>query len=580
MKRSFNKKNFGQITVMITSLLLVSVMACNKPFENTLQEDDKNPPAFQKAIPKTLLIVIDGALGAQVKDIRPPALSQLADFSLFSWDALADTINTEMTNATGWSNLLTGVYSDKHKVAGADFSGNQLVDYPAIFTRLKAERPNWRSSAFCSSPDILTYLAVDATEKMAFANDDAAVKDAVISELKTKDAAFVLAQFHEVDLAGSAGAYKATDPNYRNAVLKIDGYIDELIATVRTRPSFKDENWMIIISSNKGNNVPDDPVGAQRNAFSDSRRNTLFFCYNPRFVSHDLLKPAVFPYVASAPLMTDDAARKIRGRVRTGGTTYDIGSTGDFTIECKVKIPPGNYYYPPILSKRASFSTGVVGWLFFLEADYWQINFGQIGFNSNRQIRGSKVSDGQWHTLTAVIKQEGAARNVYTYTDGVLYPFIGDRNIASYGNLNSKADLTMGLLTSGSSLRDYLVTDIKIYNTALPASFIAGNYCRTSISDNNPYKANLLGYWPCTNLEEGKLADLSGKNNPFILEGNYGTSSFSDASGMLCPDPVYAVVPAAVDVPVQIYQWFGIIVPPAWSLDGKNWIPRYTDVAN
>jgi hypothetical protein len=138
----------------------------------------------------------------------------------------------------------------------------------------------------------------------------------------------------------------------------------------------------------------------------------------------------------------------------------------------------------------------------------------------------------------------------------------------------------MGLLTSGSSLRDYLVTDIKIYNTALPATFIANNFCRTSISDNNAYKANLLGYWPCTNLEEGKLADLSGKNNPFVLEGNYGTSPFSDASGVLCPDPVYSVVPSSVDMPVQIYQWFGIIVPPAWSLDGKNWIPRYNDVTN
>lgn len=579
MKHTFADRKFCCNTVMMAASLLVMMMACNKPFENTLTDDGKDTPDFQKGIPKIVLIIMDGAPGTEVKAIGPPALSQLADFSLFSWDALADTKNAEMTNPVGWSNLLTGVNSDNHNVTGNDFSGNQLVNYPAIFTRLKEQRPNWRSSAFCASPDIVTYLAADATEKMAFANDDAAVKEATIQELKTKDPAFVLAQFHGADLAGTAGAYKAADPNYRNAVLKIDGYINELITAVRARPSFKDENWMIIISSNKGNNVPDDPVAAQRNAFSDSRRNTIFFCYNPRFISQDLLKPSVFPYVGSAPLMTDDGAKGIRGRVLTGGATYDIGSSGDFTIECKVKIPSGNYYYPPILSKRASFSGGVVGWVFFLEADYWQINFGQSGLG-NRQIRGFKVADGQWHTLTAVIKQEGTERNVYTYTDGVVYPFTGNKNIAAYGNLNSPADLTMGLLTSGSSLRDYHITDIKIYNTALPASFIANNYCRTSISESNPYKANLLGYWPGTNLKDGMLPDGSGKNNPFVLEGNYGAGSFNDASGVLCPDPTYSVVPSAVDVPVQIYQWFGIIVPPSWALDGRNWIPRYNDVTN
>lgn len=579
MKWTFFNKNIGNRRMGGMMVLLAFAFACNKPFENTLNDDDTDSPGFQKGIPKTLLIVIDGALGAEVQDIRPPGLSQLTDFSMFSWDALADTKQTPINNALGWSNLLTGVGSDKHKVTTDDFTGNELASYPSIFTRIKEQRPTWRTSAFCAAGNIITYLAADATEKKSFDGNDVAMKDAVIQELKTNDPAFVLAQFHAVDAAGSAGSYSAADAGYREAVMKTDQYISDILTTLRGRTSFKDENWMVIITSNKGNNTPNDPAGAARNAFDDSRRNTIFFCYNPRFLSQDLLKPSVFPYVGSAPLMTDDGAKNIRGRVRSGGTTYDIGSTGDFTIECKVKVPPGNYYYPPILSKRASFSSGVVGWVFFLEADFWMINFGQSGLG-NRQIRGFKVSDGQWHTLTAVIKQEGAERNVYTYTDGVVYPFTGNKNIATYGNLSSPADLTMGLLTSGSSLRDYLITDIKIYNTALPASFIESNYCRTSIAENNPYKANLLGFWPGTNLKDGELADLSGNNHPFVMEGNFGTSSFSDASSGLCPDPVYSVVPSSVDVLQQIYQWYGILVPPSWSLDGRNWIPKYTDVTN
>ena len=114
------------------------------------------------------------------------------------------------------------------------------------------------------------------------------------------------------------------------------------------------------------------------------------------------------------------------------------------------------------------------------------INFGQSGFG-NRQIRGHSISDGKWHTLTVVIQQEGDARNVYTYTDGVLYPFTGNRNIADRGNLNSPEDLTIGLLADDDNdLKNYFVTDIKFYNTDLPGDFIASNYCKTTVAPDNP----------------------------------------------------------------------------------------------
>lgn len=577
MNRFFSIKLFAGL---LSFVLLGCLCSCNKQFDNNLRKDYGSDSAFtNKGVRKTLLIVIDGAVGAEVRNVAPVNLNVLADFSIYSWDAIADTRKDSLTNATGWSTLFTGVNVNKHKVV-TDFSTNDFADYPSLFSRIKQERPDWRTSAFCSSPDVANFLAVDATEKKSFGEDDAAVKEAAKNELATKDPALLLAQFHSVDKAGMSGAYSASDAGYKAAIIQTDAYIGEILTAMRARPTFKDENWMVIITSNKGSNIAADPAGANQNAFNDSRRNTFFFCYNPRFNSKDLIRPSVFPYIGTAPYLSNESSRAIRGRVRSGGTTYDLGSSGSFTIECKVKIPAGSYNYPAFLSKRASFAAGVVGWVFFLEGNFWQINFSQTG-RGNQQIKGGIVSDGAWHTLTAVIRQEGAARNVYTYTDGVLYPFTGNRNISGMGDLSSPQDLTVGFLTTASnseSLKNYFVTDIKFYNTALPDDFIASNYCRTSVSPDNPYLNNLLGYWPGTDPVNDQLLDFSGNGHNFVMEGNYGVASFNDVSNQLCPQPSYTIVPNSADVAVQIYQWFGIIVPSSWRLDGQNWIPSYTDI--
>lgn len=562
--------------------------SCNKSFPNPL-EANTGSSSTSVINPKTLLIVIDGAVGTQVQVSNPPVLNSLVDYSIFSWDALSDYDNVSVTNNLGWSNLLTGVRVNKHNVAGTGFSGNRFADYPSLFTRIKQQRPDMRTAAFFSSNDIAGTLAADATKKESFNENDGAVKDAVKAELATQNPDLVLAQFHEVDKAGAASSYTVGSTSYKNAILQTDAYIGELLTALKNRPSFKSENWMVIITSNKGSNTVYNPAGLW-SAFDDTRHNTFFFCYNPRFNSKVLTRPgAIIPYAATAPLYSGTTAQNRRAKVLTGGTAFDIGSTGEMTVQCKVKIPAGSYNYPAILSKRASFSGGVVGWVFFLESNYWQVNFGQTGLG-NRQIRGHVISDGQWHTLTVVIRKEGAARNVYTYTDGVLYNTgisAATRDITSYGNLNSPQPLTVGNLPpdNTTSLNNFYITDIRYYNTALPDAYITNTYCTTSIDPSNQYYNNLIGFWPGFPVvnDNGvfKMRDQSPFGRDFTLEA-YSPGSFNDLTANVCPpvtEPVYKTVPNSVDVAVQIYAWFGITVPSSWGLDGKNWIPTYSDVS-
>ncbi|MEJ8842957.1 DUF4983 domain-containing protein [Lacibacter sp. H375] len=563
--------------------------SCNKSFPNPLEANAGGGNSTTVINPKTLVIVVDGAVGVQVQVANPPVLNSLVDYSIFSWDALSDYDNVDVTNTLGWSNLLTGVKVNKHNVTGSDFSGNRFADYPSLFTRLKQQRTGMRTAAFFSSNSIAAELAVDATKKESFNEDDAAVKEAVKSELTTQNPDLVLAQFHDVDKAGASSSYTAGSTTYKDAILRTDAYIGEILTTLRSRPSFKSENWMVIITSNKGSNTVYNPSGSW-SAFEDTRHNTFFFCFNPRFNSKALNKPgALIPYTGTAPLYNFASASNTRAKVTGGGTLYDLGTGAEMTVQCKVKFPTNSVNYPAFLSKRASFTAGVVGWLLFREGNYWQINFSQTGFG-NRQVRGFAVADNQWHTLTVVVRKEGTARKVYTYTDGVPYPSAASPasiDITDMGNLNSPQPLTIGNLTgdNNTGIPGYLITDIRYYNVALPAAYIANTYCTTSIEPSTQYYNNLVGFWPGFPVvnENGvfKLRDLSSFGRDFTLE-SYSPGSFNDLTTNVCPpvsEPVYKTVPNSVDVAVQIYAWFGITVPASWGLDGKNWIPTYSDVS-
>ena len=575
----FNKKMTGLIVG--AAAISMMVLSCNKDFDNTLKVIGEDSTTIGKGERKTLLIIVDGAVGTEVRAANPRNLSLLADFAIHSYDALADyNTATDMTNEKGWANLLTGVKTVKHQVEGNDFTGNNLAQYPSLFTHLKERRPDWRTAAFAANKEVIDFLAADATEKNSYAGDDAAVKNAAKTEISSKNAALILAQFDQVDAAGMAGSYSVNDAGYKAAILKVDEYIGELIAAMRARPNYADENWLVIITSNKGSEVATDPAGASRNAYEDSRRNTFFFAFNPRFNSLNPTRPGtIIPYIGSSPLYDGKNAAS-KAEVLDGGTTYDFGDNGSFTIQCKVKFKTGNYYYPAFFGKRDGFGGGVPGWVFFLEADYWMINIGQEG-QGNTQVKGHTVSDDKWHTLTAVIRQEGANRMVYTYTDGVYSG--NSANIASKGNINSPAPLTVGYIkdSRGTDPVGYFVTDIRIYNEALTPEYIAENFCKINIAADDPYKNNLLGFWPATSVSGSKkMSDLSGNGHDLTVDA-LNTVNFTELSTQICPDiseEVYKTVPNSVDAANLIYLWYGIIVPDAWGLDGKIWVPTYSDI--
>lgn len=581
----FNRINFFWSYAFVGIIAMGVFSACNKSANNSLEspENQENPQAKAR---KVLMIVVDGGLGAEVKKIAPPVMMDLSENSIFSWDALNTTDNiADVTTDAGIATLLTGVNPAKHGVT-ATVSTNKFGQYPTLFTKLKTLSPNLRSVVISSSASVTGTIAADATEKK-LVSSDAAAKDAALAELNTGNPSLMVVQFAGADKAGMADTYLASSTAYKTAVLAIDTYIGQIVSALYKRASAPNEDWMIVIASSKGNSTVYNPGAKPWSAFDDARHNSFLIVANPRFAYDNKEKPTLFPYYGTTNLfrignVTGSSRRYAEVK---DATKFNFGNAGDFSVQCKVKIPTGDYGYPSFLGKRKAFTTsaGNHGWLFFLEGADWQANFnGANGTGGNAQARGTKVSDNVWHNLNLVVKQgTGTVRNITVYTDGVKN---GTRDVAAR-DLNTTAPFAVGW-RDGSNGGDIQmnITDIRIYNRALTDAEITSNYCRVDADLND---ASLIGFWPVTSVEYDAggnpyLKDItSGANHLYLT--NPSVVSFSQVSPNVCiriDDVAYKTVLRGVDAATQAYLWMGYTIPQSWGLDGQYWIPKYIDMPN
>lgn len=583
------KLNRKQETIVVNGLALLGLIlvllfsSCNKDFPNTLRTEYPNDTAnVSLKERKVLYIMLDGVRGNAVKSLNPPNLAQIVKKSIYAYDALSDFQTNTMTNAGAWTNAFTGVTSDKHQVVSENFSGNKIAAYPSLLTRLRQVKSNLRSASIAASKVFNDNLAIDASFKANFENDDVKVKDAVIEELKRPDAAVVIGQFHSAEIAGAADGYTNTTPSYTNAIAQLDGYIGSIMTALQQRTTFAKEDWMVIIASNKGGTVAVDPGSVGLGAFSDPVRNNFIVFYNPRFVSQITPKPDVnaLPYSGFAPRFTGTSSLFTQAKLNNS-TLGNFGSNGEFTFVCKFKNDGAASNYPAVISKRASFSIGVPGWCLFLEGNVIMLNIGQVGL-SNQQVNFGTVRDAIWHSLAFKVWNNGSVRQLTVFLDGVKGLTI---NITGRGNFDTNAPLTLGgnFISGEGGTINVLIKDIALFNTAIADADLAANMKKAVIAPDYPNYSSLIGNWPANEGSGTTIADVSGKAPSFTTSANINWTSFSDSSPHVSPlisSATFGVVINNVDIPYQIYQWLGVIIPPTWQLNGKTWKPTYTDVRN
>lgn len=209
---------------------------------------------------KVLLIGLDGVRVDVLAAAHTPHIDALVDGGTFS-DAAQTRPPT--VSGPGWSSMVTGVWADKHRVTGNDFTGNDYAAYPDFLTRLEQRNPAFGTFAVLNWPPLGTPasggpMISDVIDVKVNVNGDSlgyGQADALAAALAAwylaeadPDAAFVY--LGNIDVVGHDT--HSLSPAYRAAIEAADAQVGALVAALKRRPTFADEDWLILMSTDHG----------------------------------------------------------------------------------------------------------------------------------------------------------------------------------------------------------------------------------------------------------------------------------------------------------------------------------------
>lgn len=568
------KRKSGYILPLFFLMISAGVWSCKQEFEKTIPDIEANDSVnvvFGK--PKVLYLIVDGARGTSVQQAQTTHISSLLNTAIYSWFGVSDEEASE--NGANWASMITGVGREKHGVINNDFSQNNFQTFPTVFQRVADASNGYSSKVFTSSALFEQYLAEGAEGERL--TDDAAVKAAVIKSIREDSTTMIVGQFSAIDKAGAQEGYDISVAAYRDAILQFDETVGEMMAALESRPTYKEENWLVIIASNKGGafEIPDEEN--DNTIFSNPKANTFLVYYSPKYRSRFIAKPYLGSrYQGSFLRFQGNLHGELTGE---NNDVYNLGGpTEAFTIELKVKknIGPNNnykFYYPSLLGKRPEWSSGwpSVGWVVFLEDNFWMFN--ARGTSGAEQVRGGTLGDATWNSIAVVGVIRDNKRFVRTFTNG---RFNNERDITDWGNLNNAALLKLGYINgNGHREPDAYISDVRIWKAALPDDVISQYACGTSIDEQHPYYDYLAGYWPVVGSEGDMIMDEGPLGSHLALKD--GTPSWDNLNEFLCApsaSDLGSLVPRNQDIPAQIISWLKIPRQESWQLDGRVWLDQ------
>jgi predicted AlkP superfamily pyrophosphatase or phosphodiesterase len=212
---------------------------------------------------KVIFIGVDGTRWDALEAADTPRIDKLiADgFLALGTEILAPHETPgDTVSGPGWSNLLCGVWPDKHGVVDNSFKGSNYQNYPHFFARVKEVRPEAVTASFSNwgpiKEKILSAADVvhtdDAKGMLAYIAADARATDACIDVLRNKQPDVVMLYLGQVDETGHAKGFHPSVLEYRQAIERVDGHIAAVLQTIRDRSTYDHEDWLVIVATDHG----------------------------------------------------------------------------------------------------------------------------------------------------------------------------------------------------------------------------------------------------------------------------------------------------------------------------------------
>jgi hypothetical protein len=230
---------------------------------------------------KVLVVGIDGLRFDRLVALAPPTLSALMASGAYGTSLLPygeaagprtgspgevvpDGLVAGMARSDsgpGWSSIASGVWPDKHGVVDNAFASHHFEKYLDFLTRAKEARPGLATAAFFSwaalaehgafGPGIDTLMVLDGFA-LTFATADDRIADAAEHHLSATGTAAELLFVYLGETDEVAHRVGPLCREYTEALHVQDAILGRFLDAIRARPSFADERWTVLITTDHG----------------------------------------------------------------------------------------------------------------------------------------------------------------------------------------------------------------------------------------------------------------------------------------------------------------------------------------
>lgn len=200
--------------------------------------------------PKSLVIGMDGASYDRFAAAGLPEVTSLQSQGLTATSNLYAEPMAPTLSGPGWSTIGSGVWPDKHKVRDNNFTGAQFGTYPDYLTRIETAKPTLRTEVVATWAPVATTVFGSAVDSRIQGGTDAGTEQAAQTALAGAGPDSLFVHFDDIDHAGHS--YGAASPEYAAALRATDTRIRHLVDTVRARPTYGQESWLIVLTADHG----------------------------------------------------------------------------------------------------------------------------------------------------------------------------------------------------------------------------------------------------------------------------------------------------------------------------------------
>ena len=577
-------------TVVIATGITSILVSCNESVENLLKEEYPSPTIPQESKNKVLWIVLDGANGEAVRQAyiqrKADNIRGMLDKAYYSFDGLADIGERMVNDSIAWQNLLVAS-NDKATVEGGQ----------SIFSLMKDQG---MSTALITADQYLNDHYGRQADNTFCGNDNDVEKKAIQAIAGDETSDLTVVEFGGVRVAGDKNGYfdeslNTATPAIISAIHEADMRIGRIMATLKARKNYTSENWLVMVTSNRGGTTDWD----EESMFDRMDRKTFTVMYNENIDSKMLQRPSANDVVqyeyytlryngsgdTECAMVNDPALFDFAYDTEEEDTNKVTNYTVQF-MYCHVGKKENRSEMMVSKAIRNDPASGE-GWTIRRRYGTFYSQYNGVKIYSAEQST-SNINDAIWHVMTMVFDYR--KNQLLIYRDGELdmhknnYPGKLQKSVG----IADKAPLTIGKIYSASAKANtpFYVSNLQVYDVALPADWIAKNYKLTNLekkADTFKYWNNLIGYWPADREEEymgSVLHDyskygsiLGGKNagrsdmtvtNPTWTSGASAEVNVSP----LISDSYYQKVINTRDIAYQTLQWMGVSIDSRWNLSG------------